>query len=205
MQTIKTIVQSILAGLCIAIGGMVYLSLDNKVLGALFFVVGIFIICTFGFDLFTGKVCYALENGKPYNLRLPLIWLGNFAGALLGGSLIHLTSISSIAAKAVQITQGKLEGGYGSVFILSILCNLLVYVAVEGFQNNPHELGKYLSLFFGVTVFILSGFEHCVANMFFISAAGMWSLQAVVFILINTLGNIVGGLLIPATRKYLPS
>ncbi len=54
----------------------------------------------------------------------------------------------------------------------------------------------------GITAFLLCGFEHCVANMFCISMARMWSGRAVVFLFVNTLGNAVGGLLIPAARKY---
>ena len=68
------------------------------------------------------------------------------------------------------------------------------------FKNNPHELGKYLSLFFGVMVFILSGTEHCVADMFYFWMAGAWSGQAVVRLLVITLGNAVGGVLLPLLR-----
>ena len=46
-----------------------------------------------------------------------------------------------------------------SIFILSIFCNILMFIAVDGFKNNPHEIGKYVGIFLGVTVFILCGFE----------------------------------------------
>jgi formate/nitrite transporter FocA (FNT family) len=72
---------------------------------------------------------------------------------------------------------------------------------VDGFAKNPHEIGKYLSLFFGVMVFILSGFEHCVANMFYFSVAAMWTGKTLLYVLVMTLGNSVGGLLIPLLRK----
>ena len=74
-------------------------------------------------------------------------------------------------------------------------------MAVQGYKNNPHELGKYLSILFGVTVFILCGFEHCVANMFYFSVAWVWSPKAVVYILIMTAGNAVGGVAVPLLRK----
>jgi formate/nitrite transporter FocA (FNT family) len=64
-------------------------------------------------------------------------------------------------------------------------------------------VGKYLSLFLGVIVFILCGFEHCIANMFYISMAGMWSGKAFVFLLVNTLGNAVGGWIIPVAKKAM--
>ena len=66
MKWLKTFVGGILAGISIAIGGTVFLSLDNKVLGALFFTVGLFAVCTFGFNLYTGKVCYVFDNDREY-------------------------------------------------------------------------------------------------------------------------------------------
>ena len=51
----------------------------------------------------------------------------------------------------------------------------MIYIGVEGYRSNPHELGKYLALFFGVCVFILCGFEHCVANMYYFTMGGAWS------------------------------
>ena len=95
----------------------------------------------------------------------------------------------------------KLNDNLISIFILSVFCNILIFVAVDGFKNNPHEVGKYLSIFFGVTVFIICGFEHCVANMFYITMAGAWSGKALLFLIVNTIGNAVGGLLIPALKR----
>lgn len=198
---LKTFLYAVTAGMCIAIGGTVFLSADSKIVGALFFTVGLFTICTFGLNLFTGKVCYLFENDKKYALNLPVIWLGNLAGTWLTSLLLGATRIAGISEKAAELCQVKLGDSLVSVFILSIFCNFLIFIAVDGFKNNPHELGKYLALFFGVMVFILCGFEHCVANMFYISMAGMWSGKAVVFILVNTAGNAAGGWIIPLLRK----
>ena len=87
--------------------------------------------------------------------------------------------------------------------MLGILCNIFIYVGVDGFRNNPHEVGKYLSLFFGVMVFILCGFEHCVADMFYFWVSGSWSGRAVICLLVITLGNAVGGVLLPLLRNLL--
>ena len=77
----KSILSGCLAGAAIALGGTAFLSLENKVLGALFFCIGLFSVCTMGFKLFTGKVCYVFEKDKSYALDLIPIWLGNLAGA----------------------------------------------------------------------------------------------------------------------------
>ena len=76
MRVVKLFLSALLAGVCIGLGGTVFLSLDNKVLGALFFTVGLFTICTMGMHLFTGKVCYVFEKDAAYALDLIPIWWG---------------------------------------------------------------------------------------------------------------------------------
>lgn len=197
----KTFLYSILGGMCISIGGAAFLSVESKAVGALFFTVGLFVICTFGFNLFTGKVCYVFENDGKYALNLIVIWLGNLLGSWLTGVALRATRMTSIVERAVTLCQTKVNDGLLSVFILAVFCNILIFVAVDGYKKNPHELGKYLSIILGVSAFIVCGFEHCVANMFYISLAGAWSGQALVFIAVNTLGNAVGGVIIPLIRK----
>ena len=202
MKWLKTFVGGILAGISIAIGGTVFLSLDNKVLGALFFTVGLFAVCTFGFNLYTGKVCYVFDNDWEYALGLPVIWLGNLCGAFLTAAAERATRIGpALAEKAAALCSVKLGDGPVSIFLLSVFCNVLIWLAVEGFKNNPHPAGKYLSLFFGVAVFILCGFEHCVANMYYFSMAGMWRWKTLGWVLVMTAGNSVGGVIFPLLRR----
>lgn len=202
----KTFVSGILAGGSIALGGVVFLSLESNVLGALFFAVGLFTVCTLGLSLFTGRVCYVFQRDPAYARTLPVIWLGNLAGAVLVGLLVQAARIGpKLAERAAQVCQAKLDDGFLSLFVLGVLCNIFIYIAVEGFSQNPHQLGKYLSLFFGVTVFILSGYEHCVADMFYFTVAGVWSPNVILRLLVITLGNAVGGVIFPLVRAWLAS
>ena len=202
MKTAKAFVLAVLAGISIALGGLVFLSVDNKVIGAALFTVGLFTVCTFGLNLFTGKVCYVFQNDANYALMLPVIWLGNLAGTGLTALCASLTRAApALSEKASALCQAKLGDGLVSLFFLGLLCNIFIYIAVEGYKNNPHELGKYLSLLFGVMVFILAGTEHCVADMFYFWMGGVWSGRAVVCILVITLGNAAGGILFPLLRR----
>ena len=203
MKGVKLFVSALLAGFSIGLGGAIFLSLDNKVIGAAIFTVGLFTVCTMGFHLFTGKVCYVFDNDRTYAMSLPLIWLGNLCGAGITALLVSLTRVGGISEKASALCATKLNDGLGSLFFLGLLCNVFIYLAVEGFKSNPHELGKYLSLFFGVMGFILLGTEHCVADMFYFWMAGAWNAGAILRILVITLGNCVGGVLIPLARKYV--
>lgn len=204
MKWLRTFVSGILAGACIGFGGVAFLSLDSKVLGALFFTVGLFCVCTFGLNLFTGKVCYVFQRDGGYALALPVIWLGNLAGTWLTALAVRSTRVGpALAEKAGALCAVKLADSPLSLFLLGVLCNIFIYIAVEGYNQNPHETGKYLALFFGVMVFILCGYEHCVADMFYFSAAGAWSVSALLRLLLITLGNAVGGVLFPLVRGWL--
>lgn len=198
----EVFLKAILAGIFIGIGGTAYLMVDTKIIGALLFSVGLFAICTMKFNLFTGKVCYALNNGFDYNINLILIWVGNLIGTFLVGFLESFTSLD-IQQKAIKLCEAKLDQSLLSAFILAFFCNILIYLAVEGFSSNKDSLGKYLSILFGVVVFIMCGFEHCVANMYYFSVAGMWSIQTIMCILIMTIGNALGGLFIPFILKVV--
>ena len=204
MKYLKIFAGALLAGMMIAIGGAVFLALDNKVLGALFFTVGLFTICTCGFNLYTGKICYVFDHDKSYALSLPVIWLGNLAGAVLVALLLSLTRQGpAFMEKAASMCEVKLNDSPLSIFVLAVFCDILIYVAVDGYKNNPHEAGRYLALFFGVMVFILCGFEHCVANMFYFTMGQAWSVKTFLYLLIMTAGNSVGGVLIPLIRKKI--
>lgn len=200
MKRVSEFLDAVLAGICIAIGGTVFLSCDNKVAGALFFCLGLFTICTFGFHLYTGKVGYVFEQPPAYLGFVALVWLGNLVGTGLVGYAIRITRVAGIAEKAMALSQAKLDDNLLSIFILSIFCNILMFIAVDGYKNNPHEVGKYIGIFMGVTVFILCGFEHCVANMFYFSVANVWSGKAFLYMLVMTLGNACGGVIIPLCR-----
>ena len=203
MKFSKIFVSAILAGACIGCGGVIFLSLDNKILGSMFFTVGLFCICTYGIHLFTGKVCYVFQNDKAYALSIPVIWFGNLIGTGLMALIVRCTRLSFLVDKAIAVCEPKLNDGLLSLFLLGILCNVFIYIGVEGYRTNPHEVGKYLALFFGVMVFILCGYEHCIANMFYFSLAGVWSVDAVVRLLVITLGNAVGGVIFPVVRGWL--
>ena len=190
MKTFKTFISAIFAGICISFGGTAFILSGNKIAGCLFFVIGLFIICTYGAHLFTGKVCYSLEQKPSFIGTLVLIWVGNLVGAFIFAEGLKCTRLEM----DTSFIEAKINDGYLSLFILGILCNFLIFIAVDGFANNPHELGKYLSLFFGVSVFVLCGFEHSVADMFYFSLYG-WSAKAFVAELVITAGNAVGGLL----------
>lgn len=198
MKKLTDFLLAVLAGGAISIGGTVFLSLDSKIAGALFFCVGLFMVCTMGLHLFTGKVCYSLGKPPAYWGWLAMVWAGNLVGAELAALCVRATRLGPVLReKAAVLCAAKTGDTLFSLFLLGVFCNVLIYVSVESYRSNPHELGKYLGLIFGVSVFVLCGFEHCVADMFYFALAGCWSGRSLLCLLAVTLGNVAGGVLLP--------
>lgn len=201
-RVIDVFLRAVMTGFAIGIGGAVYLSCDNKYMGAFLFGTGLFVILSFGFNLFTGKVGYAVENKPSYIIDLILIWLGNLTGTAIMGGMILCTRIAPISEKAAEICSVKFNDNLLSIFILAIFCGMLMFIAADGFKKIENPVGKMLAVFLPVMAFILSGYEHCIANMFYFTIAKVWSANTVLYLLVMTMGNAVGGMFIPFVKKF---
>lgn len=196
-KQLRVFVLAVLSGIAIAIGGCVYLSLENKIAGALMFTIGLYTICIHELNLYTGKVGYLVEQPPKYCLQLLVIWLGNLSGTWLAAMVMLQTRIFSIAEQGKALCQTKMSDSYVSLFLLAIFCGLLMFVSVDGYKKTENPV----ILFVGVVSFILCGFEHCIADMFYFSVAQCWSGDVFLRVLVITLGNSLGGILIPLAKK----
>ena len=194
----KILFKSFLAGIMIAIGGTVFLSIENKVIGASLFSIGLFGVLIYNLNLYTGKIGYLITNfNLKYIKELIITLIGNFIGACSVGFILRYTRIyDKICEKSLILANAKLNDNILSIFILSIFCGLLMYYAVNGFKKQT-DFGKYLVVYLGVAVFILCGFEHCIANMYYFSVADIWSLKTLGYTGIMVLGNSIGSFIIP--------
>ena len=77
-----------------------------------------------------------------------------------------------------------------------MFCGMLIYIAVNNYKKINTEIGKYVPIFLCVMVFILCGFEHCVANMLYFTVAQVWSWNTLLYVLVMVLGNSVGSIII---------
>lgn len=184
----------IASGLLVGIGGTVLLSVEDKVAGAVLFTIALLAICLLDFYLFTGKIGFAAEQfDKKTAAQLAVGLCGNFVGATLMGLLVRYAK-PAIVDRAVSACQTRLENGVIRAFILGCLCGVLMYVAVKTFRLK----GTISGIIFCIPVFILAGFEHSIADMFYFAAAGMMNFDYLAFIIAVVLGNSVGALVIAA-------
>ena len=203
MEHIRQFVSAILAGFMIGMGGTIFLSLDNKALGACMFGVGLFTVVVFRLQLYTGKIGYLPFQKKEYLLELVITWIGNFCGTALIAKCVQNTRLftSAMAEKVITMAQTKLNDNLLSIFILSIFCGVLMFIAVDTFKEQQGSTIRVVAVFVPVMVFILSGFEHVVANMYYFAMAQTWSAHTIIALIVMTIGNSVGGMLIPIYQK----
>jgi formate/nitrite transporter FocA (FNT family) len=201
-ENLKILTRAILAGVMISIGGTIYLMCESKLLGAFLFSIGLYAICAFGLNLYTGKIGYVIDNKPKYLTELLITLIGNLIGTVACGYLLFLTRMGDkLRVVAGSISEVKLNDNLLSIFILAIFCGIIMYLAVDLFKRLT-DFGKYMGIFMGITVFILAGFEHCVANMYYFSAANMWTWKTALYVLVMIAGNSVGSILLALGMKY---
>ncbi len=198
---IKTIaidlMHATVAGICISIGGAVFFSCPNQLLGSFLFGVGLCAILFFKLLLYTGRVGYLPANKISYLGWLCLVWLGNCFGAWLGAVMQKATRIGdNLVAAAENVVAVKSSDSLPSLFVLAIFCGIMMYIAAEGTRRTPYGSTFQLALvLLPVAVFIFCGFEHCIADVYYYALAG-FTWDAWLRILVITAGNSIGSILL---------
>lgn len=183
----KILISSIFSGIMISIGVVVYLN-TPPLLGAFVFSIGLLSILQCKFHLFIGKVAYITSYKEiPYILT---IIIGNLIGCC--------TMFAFPSTKALEIINNKLNTPIWMVLVEAILCNMLIYIAVEANKNADK-----IVVILAITAFILAGFEHSIANICFIIAAKLFNLETLFNTLTVLIGNTIGGLLIHNIRRMV--
>lgn len=191
------ILSGISAGILISIGGSVFLACDNKYVGAVMFSVALLCICLKGYSLYTGKIGFIPEKHDKEAFSVLLLGLlGNLIGTVACGYAIRY-ALPALGDTAEKICSLKLEQALPQTLIRGLFCGVLMYLAVSIFRDRQ----KVIGILFCIPVFILAGFEHSVADMFYFAASGIVSLKAFVFIMMVVLGNTIGGMLLPVLMK----
>jgi nitrite transporter NirC len=192
----NALLKAIIAGMYIGIAGLVYLSLDNHIIGAFLFSFGLLVIVTRGYYLYTGKVGYLVPYSKGYLMVILKTLLGNIIGIAVIAFLFRLTGISSVVTAGSDLFALKIGHAWYETLALSIFCGMMMYVAVDSFKNVKHDLAKVIILIFAVMIFILSKFEHSIANMLYFFLGDTYTLKAILYLVLMIIGNAIGAIVL---------
>ena len=214
MTASKRMLMSIMAGLYISLGAQGFMvTYDNIFIRAAVFPVGLMLIVLVGGELYTGNclMTFALMQKKikcyGYIKSLAQVFLGNLIGALIVVGLLYFGGIYNniaLSETIIKIAHSKLSLTFMQALNKGILCNILVSLGVWFATTAKDTTGKLLGCWFPVMLFVLTGYEHVVANMFYLPMAAIFdhSITISQIILKNFLpvaiGNFIGGgILVP--------
>ena len=182
----KTIVDSILAGICISLGGVAFLKVGG-IIGAVLFSFGLISVVCYKMKLYTG-VSGFVETRQDW-IELPVIIIGNIVGCALVALAIK-ACLPELVDNAHKIVEGRMEKGFWNVTLLAVFCGFIMTTVVNFARQK-----MWLPLLFGIPLFIMCGFVHSIADAFYYSLAlgvNDWTWPAVTVYLASILGNFIG-------------
>ena len=174
--------KSAAASLLIGLGNYVLLKVGSP-LGPFLFAFGLLGVCVLGANLFTGK-CGFLFADKIKPLHLLAILLVNLVAGYLVGLAFSVCDAAVVEAARAKVATWDISWSF---FIRSILCGVIMYLAVAIYRK-----GSPLGIIFGIPLFIFCGFQHCIANIITLGVAATWDWS----VLICVLGNFAGSLMV---------
>lgn len=240
----QTLFLGILAGMFIALGAfgsaVASHSIQNfgvqKFIAGLVFPVGLLLVVICGAELFTGNCLLSVAVAqrrisiKDMARNLTIVFVGNFIGAIIIASLVYGAGLldfnhGALGAYVIKAATKKANLSFSEALFSGILCNIIVSLSVWATYASKDIAGKAIMGFIPIFVFVISGFEHCVANMYYFTIAlyakgisefvinshmapqklANLNVQGVITNLIPvTIGNIIGGgIIVGLTYWYI--
>lgn len=195
--------KAVLAGLYVAIAGVIYLALYpiHKIIGAMLFSFALLLVVAYNLNLYTGKIGYLFNHRPRYLVDILFIIIGNSIGAILIALIVKVAELESFITTAKTLSTAKIETGYLPNFGRAILCGMMMYLAVDGYKRIHIDVLRVIVVIFAVMIFILAGFEHSVANMFYFSVSGALSWRSLLVLMVMLLGNGVGAIILNLLEK----
>jgi formate transporter len=219
----KTLIMGFMAGAFIAFGGLLAVmvgggapgvkesnpGLQKLIFGGVF-PLGLMLVVIAGAELFTGNTAISIPGVLSGRISW-IAWLRNlfisYTGNLLGALFVafflsyetHLLATDPWLNFTIKIAEAKVSSSFYVLFLKGIGCNWLVCLSIWLAIASEEVSGKILGIWFPIMAFVALGFEHSIANMFFIplgmfyGAHATWTQFFVVNLIPVTLGNIVGG------------
>ena len=177
---IELINKSIAASLLIGLGNYALLKLGNPI-GPVIFALGLLGVCYMGLNLFTGK-CGFLVQDKIKPSDLIIILLVNLIAGYLIGLAFSITDKEVLANAIKKVGTWDISVAF---FLKSILCGIIMYIAVYMYRKNTP-----LGIIYGIPLFIFCGFQHCIANIITMGVARTFHSSIFICILGNFLGSL---------------
>lgn len=189
------LIKSLAAGFMVGLAGAVYVGASSQAAGAVLFTVALFAVLEMRLILFTGRCGYALTKCCRPDRLLAILAL-NVVGAAVMAAIYYMGF--GPAEKMLSLVQAKAGQSALNTIGRAIPCGVLMFVAVDGYKKSESPIGRYLAMMLAVPAFVVAGFEHSIADAFYMGvgvlggAVGL--VKALVFVALAAVGNVIGAL-----------
>lgn len=192
------ILKMFISGLFISLGGTIFLAIENKIVGGLFFSIALLSVLNFKTMLYTGRIGYIFEYTKEERLELLVTILFNIIGTICFAFIIFLMGNTTINTRVLTVVDTKMKEVWYEVIARSFMCGVMMVIAVEGFKKFDNPLMKNLIVILSIALFVISGFEHSIANFFYyylslFNGRGFF-FNDILVLLFTVLGNSLGSI-----------
>ena len=209
---LKQLINAFICGCLIGIGGVCNLyciGLGESILGGFLFGLSFLFIALYGYEYYSSKIGYVVENKAPYLLDCLIAIIGNYIGAWVIALVVKMTSLSSISNPLMiglqQIVEPRVQNGLVfDLFGKSLLSGIVIYLVFNTYKKAEQPIARFLSLFIGAFVLCFVGLDELVSDMFYFNLACLSNysygtlFSNLVYVLI---GNSLGAMIIPLLRK----
>ena len=178
---IELINKSIGASILIGLGDYALLKLGNPI-GPILFTLGLLGVCYMGLNLFTGKCGFIIEDKIKF-LDLMIILIINLIAGYLLGLIFSLCDVDVYKNAIDKVNSWSFSLSF---FIKSIMCGIIMYIAVYIYRKK-----STLGIIFGIPLFIFSGFQHCIANIITLGVARTIHSSIILAIIGNFIGSLI--------------
>lgn len=186
--------KSIIAGMMICIASALYVAIDNRVVGAILFAFGLLTVFELKLNLFTGK---AVDCQQYTFYEMLTFFIGNLIGCIIIGLFVLLSTKSNqLNETAYSLCINKFSSNIVSLFFSSILCGVLMAIAVLTNRIGANCIAKSFIAIICVAAFILIGGEHCIADIGYIILGKYFTLTAAIKMIFIIVGNLIGSIII---------
>ncbi len=204
---LMTLLSGAMIGIC-ATSSLTATALSNdggRIVGALLFSLGMFVILAFEMKLFTGLIPKIPHTSPKSYWQLPVCLLGNFVGVFIVYVLVSQTFFAEQIVLAGSTLIGNklaLDNWAFSALSSGILCGVLITLSVLSVDHSHKKgLSANVGVMFPIIVFVFCGFDHSIANMFYFYCFGEFSWKVIGYISLTVLGNLIGGIILPLVLK----
>ncbi|MBE5744396.1 MAG: formate/nitrite transporter family protein [Clostridiales bacterium] len=181
------------------------LSQDGRIVGALLFSLGMFVILAFEMKLFTGLIPKIPHTSPKSYWQLPVCLLGNLIGVYIVYLLVSQTYFADkiiMAGSSLISNKLSLDNWALSSVSSGVLCGILITLSVLSVDHSHKKgLSANVGVMFPIIVFVFCGFDHSIANMFYFYCLGEFSWKVIGYIALTILGNLIGGIILPLVLK----